>query len=375
MWLPGGEISATITSPDGTATLLKLMDDGEHDDGAAGDGIYAGLYTLVTQSEEVQPIDEGAPSPPAADDEGAYQVHLLATLDDLRRETQGSFAVPAGADSDNDGFPDDYVATQCLGNVLSDHDLDQLSCADEYFYGTDPNNSDSDFDGESDESEAIRHGTDPLTPGDDMIEAPEFVQTTAQNGSVWLAYDVKADYTRMLAYRATSPDGPWQYIGDLSLSGNDTDATTTNDETYYYCLQAVNGDDHWSAVVCSEAVTPRLDPILPEAAVLINDGAASTDDPNVLLSFVPYDEGHEDSALGLHGGFDDITEVLISNDPAMTGAEWQPFAQDIPWRLDGCGIQTVYVRFRDASDNESGATATASIEVEGCVYLPIIVKP
>ncbi|MCL4267314.1 MAG: VWA domain-containing protein [Anaerolineae bacterium] len=383
MWQPGGQISATVTAPDGTTTLLPLLDDGQHGDGTADDGFYAGLYTLVNYTLEATPGAEPAPDPPAAD-EGAYQVHLLATDGDIQRETQGAFAVLAGDDSDGDSIPDIFIETHCPGAPNSDNDLDNLSCADEYFTGTDPNNSDTDGGGESDHSEAILHPSlDQLNPADDLIEALDFVQTTAQNGSVLLAYDVKAEYQQMQGYRATSPTGPWQYIGELSLTGEHEDATTTNGTTYYYCLQARDALDssaHWSAVVCSDEVTPRTDPINPEAAMLINGGAASTNDLNVLLSFVPVDEEHEGSAAARGGesAFDDIMEVMISNDPNMTGANWQPFAQDIPWQLEGgCSLQTVYARFRDDNGNESVSTETASIYVDsgGCIYLPIIVKP
>jgi hypothetical protein len=373
IWLPGGVVSATITAPDGISTTIPLYDDGLHGDGAAGDGFFAGLYTLVTQALEVAPVDEGVANPPPVD-EGAYRVNLLATLDEIRREAQGSFAVLEGADTDNDGVPDNFINEHCPGAPTSDADLDQLDCSDEYFTGTDPNNSDTDFGGESDESEAIRHGQDPFTAEDDMIEAPEFVHPIAQDGSVLLTYDVEAEYASMLAYRATSAGGPWTLISaSLPLTGEYTDSSVTNDTTYYYCIQAIDGDDHWSAVVCSEGVTPRVDPIHPEAFVVINDGAASTTDINVLLSFLPNTEEIQGTSGG-EGTFDDITEVLISNDPSFDGAVWQPFAQDIPWQLlPGFGLRTVYVQFRDVNGNESLGTETASIHLSGnAILLPYI---
>lgn len=378
IWLPGGTVEATITPPDGNATTMSLHDDGLHDDGQANDGFFAGRYTLVTQAVESQPVEEeGAPNPPEPFDEGAYRVHLLGLLGDLRRETLGSFAVPEAADGNGDGIPDDYIDQYCPGAPNSDGDLDKLNCADEYYVGTDPTNSDTDGDGESDESEAIRHGLDPLNPGDDQIEAPDYVQTQAQNGSVLLMYDVKGEYDTMLTYRATNPNGPWSLVNpELPLTGEYEDGSVTNNVTYYYCVQAIDSQDHWSAVVCSEAVTPRVDPILPEAAVLINGGQPTTNDPHVLLSFVPSDEGHEEGFLATADSFDDITEVMISNNPLMTGAVWQPFEQDIPWQLaPGGGIRTVYVRFKDVNGNESAGVETASIFVEGGgLYLPIIVN-
>jgi hypothetical protein len=377
IWRPGGNVTGTVTAPNGASIPVPLFDDGQHGDGDANDGFFGGLYTLVTQSLTEEPVqEEGADTTPTPVDEGAYRVRMLATDGDLRRETQGSFTVPGGDDENNDGVPDDYIAEHCPGAPTSDLDLDKLVCADEYFFGTDPNNSDSDFDGESDESEAVRHGLDPLNAGDDMIEAPEYVQTEAQNGSVLLTYDVKGEYNSMLSYRATNPDGPWNLLtSELPLSGVYTDTAVTNDTDYYYCLQAINGGDHWSAVVCSEMVTPREDPVLPEAAVLINDGAASTTDRMVTLSFIPSDEGHE----GEENAFDDIDEVLISNDPSMSGATWQTFDPENPeiaWELEaGAGMRTVYVRFRDVNGNESAGTETATILLEGStLYLPSILN-
>ncbi|MCA9968826.1 MAG: VWA domain-containing protein [Anaerolineales bacterium] len=377
IWQPGGSISATITAPDGTATTMPLYDDGQHGDGAAGDGFFAGLYTLVTQAVEVAPADEGVPNPPPPLDQGAYRVNLLATGNGIRREAQGSFSVLEGADNNNDGVPDGFVDTHCPGAPTSDADLDQLDCADEYFVGTDPNNSDTDAGGESDESEATLHNQDPLTAADDEIAAPEFVQPRAQNGSVLLSYDVKSEYASMLSYRATNPTGPWTLISaSLPLSGVYTDTTVLNDTTYYYCVQAIDGANHWSAVVCSEDVTPRQDPVPPEAFVQINDGASSTTDVDVVLTFIPNTEVLV-SSVGGQAAFDDITEVLISNDPSFAGAAWRPFMQGIPWQLEpGVGLRTVYVRFRDVNGNESIGTETASIYLEGnMLFLPLIIGP
>jgi Mg-chelatase subunit ChlD len=377
IWRPGGMVTAWVTSPLRRLTMVQLWDDGQHGDGRMGDGFFAGQYSLVNEAIVVQPVPEaGVLKPPPAADEGAYRVRLVATLDGLQRESQGSFSVPEGDDGDGDGIPDDYIAEHCPGAPNSDADLDQLDCSDEYYTGTDPNNSDTDSGGESDESEAVRHGLDPFNPADDLVEAFDFVHATAQNGSVLLTYDVKSEYASILAYRATHPAGPWALIGtDLPLDGMYTDSGVVNDTTYFYCLQAIDGEDHWSAVVCSEPATPRLDPIPPEAAMLINGGAPSTNSRNVLLTFVPVEESIGGNLNELQDdAFDDITEVQISNDPSMAGAIWQPFQQDIPWQLKvGRGLRTVYVRFMDASGNESIGIETATIQLEILlVFLPSV---
>ncbi len=376
IWFPGGTVSSTVTAPNGLPTQVWLYDDGNHGDGMADDGFFGGLYTLVTQAPVEEPFGEDVQNPPDPVAEGAYRVQMVAMFDNMRRETQGSFAVPGADDENNDGVPDDYIAQYCPGGLVSDADLDRLDCEGEYFTGTDPLNSDSDFDGESDYSESQLHGLDPLNAGDDLIEAPDYVQTVAQNGSVLLTYDVKGEYVSMLAHWATSPNGPWQLVNqELPLTGTYVDATVVNGDTYYYCVQAFDAEEHQSAVVCSEMVEPRVDPVPPEAALLINGGAASTDDPEVLLTFVESDEGHEETGLlARQSTFDDISEVKIGNDPELTGATWQPFVQGIAWDLGlGGGYRTVYVRFKDESGNESVATETATIlYLDEYLYLPLI---
>ncbi|MFZ6029302.1 MAG: vWA domain-containing protein [Chloroflexota bacterium] len=379
IWVPGGMVSATVTTLSGESQIIPLYDDGQHNDGQANDGFFAGRYTLAIESAAVPPVDEeGVPNPPEAEDEAAYRVRLLATYGEIRRETRGSFAVPAGEDENGDSIPDDFVAMRCAGVPNSDADLDQLDCTDEYYTGTDPNNSDTDGGGESDHSEAILNGLDALIPGDDMIDAPAFVQTTAQNGSVLLSYDVKPPYVNVIAYRSSDSAGPWLLINDdLPLTGIFTDTSVTNETTYRYCVQAADAADHHTAVVCSQPVTPRIDPVPPEAAMLINGGAISTTTTSVVLTFTPVEEGPED----IHNGqdaFSDITEVMLSNDPMFTDSTWQPFQQNIPWQLlPGTGQRTVYARFRDASGNVSVNVETATIWLEGgmgTLYLPIVIR-
>ena len=77
--------------------------------------------------------------------------------------------------------------------------------------------------------------------------------------------------------------------------------------------------------------------------VFINDGAGQTDSQKVTLTLSnedAYDSGNSISRA---------TEVQISNDAKFAGAPWQPFSMHIPWELaSGSGIQTVYVKYRDA---------------------------
>jgi hypothetical protein len=356
----------------GAITLMYLHDDGQHGDGRAGDGFFAGQYTLVNQAEIVQPVDEqGVPSPPAFD-EGAYRVDLLATDGELRRESRGSFSAEAGEDSGGDGVPDDFIETHCPAAPNSDNDLDQLSCADEYYVGTDPNNSDTDSGGENDGSE-VNMGQDPLDAADDQIAAPEFLKTTNQNDSVLVEYDVQPEYDLMALYRANGPDGPYSLlVTELPLDGSYEDQDASNGGSYWYRVVGHDPQGHWSAIPTSSEANPSEDPYPPEAQVLINDGAPSTDSRNVVLSFIPY----EDTLEELAEVFDDIVEMKISNDPSFAGAIWQPFEQDVPWVLPNTpGMVSVYVMFRDDFGNESVGPAVGMILYNpDLLFLPIMLR-
>ncbi len=88
---------------------------------------------------------------------------------------------------------------------------------------------------------------------------------------------------------------------------------------------------------------------------MINDNAPTTEELNVMLSFASYEESE---------GLDDITERLLSNDPTFADAEWQAFAQDVPWSLaatESGEIASVYARFRDQNGNQSVGTEVGSI--------------
>ena len=64
-------------------------------------------------------------------------------------------------DNDNNNLPDGWEKLHDVTNPTADEDNDLLSNIDEYKYGTDPNNPDSDIDGVDDGVE-VEKGTDPL---------------------------------------------------------------------------------------------------------------------------------------------------------------------------------------------------------------------
>jgi hypothetical protein len=362
--LPGAMVMAGVTAPDGMTQTVPL----QH----TGGGLYQGLYTLGNQANEVPPPPgERGVEDPAPNDEGSYRVDLLVNgQGGIRRETQGAFSILEADDTDDDGLPDTWEDANNVTDPTADPDLDILTNSDEYYAGTDPNNSDSDGGGEHDGSEVLYHSQDPLDPADDQIVPPDFFEAEpVSGGDVVLTYDVKAEYVKMSLYRASSP---WQLIvPELPLTGVYTDTTVTLGNSYAYRLVAIDGDNHWSRVLDSEVVTSTVDPIPPEALVIINSGAVETTGLAVTLSFAapPDDWGPE--------AFADIDEMKISNDPTLSGASWQAFAQDVPWTLeaDPGELAQVYVLFKDESDNESvGPTIGSILYKPRQIFLPLVLR-
>lgn len=367
--MTGAVAIADVTAPDGTVTPVRLYDDGQHNDGHPNDGFYAGVYTQVNQAEMVfdQSGEDGGKPARTPLDEGAYRVRLRVTLGELQREALGSFSVQEGADENLNGVPDNWERENGIDSVTSDNDLDGLDAASEYQLGTDPNNSDTDGGGENDGSE-FNKGQNPLHPRDDNIDAPEYLKVIPNVGFNEVQYDVRKGYTRLILYRAISPKGPWiLQNSELPATGQYEDKAE-NGQTYYYRYLAINEKEHGSAVIDSVAVTPSEDPFIPEAEILINDGALETSDLNVILSFI--EAGHAHIGDDDPERYDDIVEMKVSNRPDMADAEWKSFEAKIDWMLAETKVgqyATVYAQFRDKAGNESIINTASILYVESSV--------
>ncbi|MBX3012702.1 MAG: VWA domain-containing protein [Caldilineaceae bacterium] len=364
---------ALVTAPNGVVSRVPLFDDGQHGDGEPGDGFYAGQYTLVNQAVAVTPQGEDTQQP-TPKNEGSYRVRLLVQTPQFVREALGSFSVQAGSDTNGNGLPDPFEEENQVTQDGGDPDLDSLDNLSEYQLGTDPNNSDTDGGGENDGSEFAK-GKDPFDPTDDGIVAPQFLHVTPNVGMNVVSYDVRPEYNRMVLYRATNSAGPWSIQQpELPNTGVYSD-TATNGVNYFYRYMAIDADDDRSAVIDTSPATPSQDPFRPEARVEIDGNAIETLDRDVILTFVPSNEEGE--------FFDDITQMKLSNDPQLTGASYQPFAQNVPWQLAPTApgeVAKVYAQFRDGAGNESLITLSGiRLAVDGStfshqLYLPLIAQ-
>ena len=237
--IPDAKVRAWVTSPGGGVMQAPLYDDGQHQDGASGDGLYAGIYTAVNQADEVWPSDEKQEQVP--NDEGSYQVLVRASHPTFQREAKGAFSVKEAPDTNQNRIPDTWEKENDISTAEGDPDLDNLNNYQEYAHGTDPNDPDSDDGGEKDGSEVFG-GRDPLYPNDDLIKRPDFFQVQPWKKAVILRYDFKPNYDLMRLYRAERPLGPWELLKldpGLPSTGVFTDTLVTNGMTYYYRTEAV----------------------------------------------------------------------------------------------------------------------------------------
>ncbi|MBN1304196.1 MAG: VWA domain-containing protein, partial [Anaerolineales bacterium] len=173
---------ADVEHPDGSLMSLPLFDDGNHGDGFSGDGIYGGLYYRTTVGSKTSQTDE------VYEKRGSYIVTLLAEGKDniggeFQRVARGSFSVieplePGGEfqDTDKDGLIDLYENRfPCMAFDIydsdQDPDLDGAISMDEFYFGTNPCNPDTDNGGENDLSE-IKREANPLDGSDDLLPPP-----------------------------------------------------------------------------------------------------------------------------------------------------------------------------------------------------------
>ena len=383
--VPGGRVFADVTHPDGTTLRIPLLDDGNHGDGTADDGVYAGVYTRTTSFAK-RGNDDTTPKP-----DGSYQVRIRATGTnnvgaDYTRLAGRSFALYENGDPnpdvDGDGMPNLYegyhpcLEAQDPSDIGSDPDGDGLENKREWDAGTDPCDPDTDHGGEPDSSELAR-GANPFDARDDALPRPEgaavidalvdhLPRPAFKPRSLLIRYPANPSYKTIRLMRATSPNGPFTLamkFGSTAEGGRVRDTGLTNGTTYYYKVVAVDFAGNRSDESPVFSGTPRKDPMPPVGSVQIDHGRTYAEAPNVVLDL------HVDDA--------DVTDLMVSNRGDFAGATWQPFADSLPWTLapNGDGFATVFVKYRDAAGNESNAVTDEITVRSGLVSLAGVVDP
>ena len=383
--VPDGRVWADVTHPDGTTLRIPLLDDGNHGDGTADDGVYAGVYTRTTEFAR-RGSDDASQKP-----DGSYQVRIRATGTnnvgaDYTRLDGRSFALfelgDPNPDGDGDGLPNLYegyhpcLEAQDPNDAGEDPDGDGLETKAEWDAGTDPCVADTDHGGEPDRSELGR-GANPFDATDDALPRPEgaaVIDTLVDHlprpafkpRSLLIRYPANPSYRTIRLLRATSPSGPYTLamkFGSKALGGQVRDTGLTNGTTYFYKVVAVDFAGNRSDESPVFSGTPRKDPMPPIGSVTIDQGRTYAETPAVTLDL------RVDDA--------DVTEMMVADDGSFTGAGWQPLAKSLPWTVSpgADGFATVFVKFRDAAGNESNAVTDEIVVRAGLESLSGVVDP
>lgn len=393
--LPGATVQAQVSYSGGSATL-PLFDDGLHDDGAAGDGVYAANFGQTAVG-------------------GSYNVTIQATFNDptspgntLTREWNGGFwlkgAWPVGTrlptidDRDNDNLPDAWEKRCNLDTTRddanADPDGDTLTNRQEFEFGTLPCQADTDHGGERDDSE-LSNGRNPLDPTDDAVRPLGIIQIRPGNSKVTVRWPNPDSYDRLLGYISTQEGESGNQV-DMGNTGEYTFTGLTNGRTYYLRF-AGQKDGNIGQYSQPYPVIPQVDTTRPQGAILIENGVDTTRTPDVALYLSATDaETIEGPVSGAGGGPTDRTlrlsplaqltsrrlEMRISNDITFAGTNWEPFAERKAWRLDCLPGErcTVYAQFRDDATPEPNVSPVVSDSIlltdnghgSLTVYLPII---
>ncbi len=389
--MPGAFLAGLVQPEVGGPEVILLLDDGLHNDGQAGDGIYGWNYTKTYLG-------------------GAYNVRLVALFKDpndpdrnLLREWNGGFWLegidpelqPDPKDPDGDGMPTKWEE-RCgldpkVNDAKEDPDGDGLPNGREFVLGTLPCVADTDHGGESDGSE-VGSERNPLWPNDDKVRPIRVNFVRPLNRQVLIDVRKPGEYDKLWVYVSTDPDEPGR---PTPVDPNDDLVLRdlTNDQTYYIWIQGEK-ENAKGDLSQPQEVTPKADPDPPAGAVLIENGAAKVSSKEVTLYLTATDEplpGMAQSANGhltdqLSGQVNEVSgnvEMRVSNSSTMASSTWEPLVTEKPWTLaceDG-EVCTVYVQFRDGAENESMIASdsvlleeSSSSSPSGKVFLPIVTK-
>jgi hypothetical protein len=384
-------VGALVERPSGGLNFFYMYDDGKHEDGSANDGIYGGTFhqTGENGSYNITVYAHGY-SPSLGENFNRQKVlsFHMALVD-----TDGN-ELPY-TDRDGDGLPDAWeifyypYTNPDLQDGETDPDNDLLTNRMEWQNGTDPSDPDSDDDGESDTTDP-----NPFEPALPRVIEPPSVHAFPGIGRVFIQYSypsfptvpISQTYQSVGFFRDDNdPDSFFTYIGmqEAPLGGVITDTDVINGQPYCYIAAALDYSGRLSAPSAPTCAIPNTDPIAPHGSVQINNGASFTFNPDVTLNLWASDavdtalQGFGPEYLPPADSATEVTQMLISNNPDFSGADWEPYDTSKPWTLrQTYGLASVYVRYMDVVGNES-ETYVATIWVgrnaaTAPIYLPLM---
>lgn len=185
----------------------------------------------------------------------------------------------------------------------------------------------------------------PTTPGTPATTSP-----TADTTPSW-SWSASTDTSSGLASPAYTVE--WSTSASFASGVVSTTATTTSfthvtpltDGTWYIRVKATDGAGNNSAHSATSSV--QINTGAPTGSVSINSGADYTKITAVTLTL--------SASSGFFSGTGNI-QMKLSNLADLSDASYEAFASTKAWTLPtGDGTKTVYVQFKDSTNNESGA--------------------
>ncbi len=397
--IPGATVLAAIANEGGTDFTL-LLDDGNHDDGAAGDGIYGFPYSLTNHG-------------------GSYAVRIVALFanpanpnENLLREWNGGFWIDGpqddgryDGDSDKDNMPDDWERRCKLivgrDDSKLDKDRDGLLNIEELNAGTSPCQPDTDHGGEMDGSE-VTGGRNPLWAADDKAFKISGITLRPLDRRVAIGWSQRKDTHTNVRVCVSKTAGDLGSCQDMGNSGDFILPGLTNDQRYFITLYGEGEDGAQGTYSDQLPVTPAEDPIPPQGAFFIG-GTAVIDGGDVATSRVvdlivdavdtdgEYDgpaagSGSHSVAHGLaapqfagmYAVSGDVQMRFSNTEEGIGSAVWEMLSSPKSWKL-GCAdgtVCTVYAQFRDGAGNESLIIDQKILLqlAESKIYLPIVMN-
>ncbi len=233
--------------------------------------------------------------------------------------------------------------------------------SNEFLYGTDPNNDDTDGGGEMDFSEIWWEQDASGGPEDDQVEIPTSFSVTPGNAENIITYDARPEDSAyvLLWSNDVNLDDILSNFLDIGTTGIYTHTGLTNGIEYYYLLVAVR-EGHISGFADQVSAKPSLDPTPPQGNVLINNNAERAASRDVTLTLY---------------ATEDAVEMLLSNTSDFSGATWEALSSTRAWQIIPTpeGSAFVYARFRDLTGNVSDI-AVDGILVPHDGYLPVLLR-
>lgn len=207
--------------------------------------------------------------------------------------------------------------------------------------------------------------TAPTTPV--VTDSGQFTNKNDRLYASWLSSDSEsgiAEYQYCIGTAKGTPNVLGWTSAGTNTSVTKTGLSLTSGKVYYFGVKAKNGAGLWSSIGYSNGITVDTTP--PTGSIKINNGAEYTSTINVTLNL---------SATDTISGMGQGSQMRFSNN----GFSWsmpEAYTATKSWKLILVMVKpTVYVKFKDAAGNWSGAYSDSILVKNKPPIAKIIASP